>query len=76
MSNFQMTANVMDKIMSTSIILLDHNSNANDVDIMAFELRVLFHPAAVWGNRRHGPNVQDLGKSFKIICTGFWKMNT
>ena len=35
--------------MSTSIILLDQNSNANDVDIMVFEPRVLFAPAAVWG---------------------------
>ena len=28
--------------MSTSIILLDQNSNAKDVDIMVFEPRVLF----------------------------------
>ena len=35
--------------MSTSIILLDQNSNANDVDAMAFEPCVLFTPAAVWG---------------------------
>ena len=37
MSNFQLAVNVMDRIMSTSIILLDQNSNANDVDIMVFE---------------------------------------
>ena len=35
--------------MSTSIILLDQNFNANDVDIMEFEPCVLFPPAAVWG---------------------------
>ena len=35
--------------MSTSIILLDQNFNANYVDIMAFESSVLFPPAAVWG---------------------------
>ena len=31
----------MDRIMSTSIILLDQNSNANDVDIMVFDPSVL-----------------------------------
>ena len=35
--------------MSTSIILLDQNFNANDVDIMVFEPCVLFPSAAVWG---------------------------
>ena len=37
--------------MSTSIILLDQNFSANDVDIMVFEPSVLFppSPAAVWG---------------------------
>ena len=35
--------------MSTSIILLDQNFNANDVDIMVFEPCVLFPPAAVGG---------------------------
>ena len=39
----------MDRIMSTSIILLDQNFSANDVDIMVFEPSVLFSPAAVWG---------------------------
>ena len=36
----------MDRIMSTSIILLDQNFNANDVDIdiMVFEACVLFLP--------------------------------
>ena len=34
--------------MSTSIILLDQNFSANDVDIMVFEPSVL-SPAAVWG---------------------------
>ena len=42
MSNFQLTANVMDRIMSTSVVSLELNSNANDVDIMVFELCVLF----------------------------------
>ena len=35
--------------MSTSIILLDQNFNANNVDIMVFEPSVLFRPATVWG---------------------------
>ena len=35
--------------MSTSIIFLDQNFNANDVDIMVFEHCVLFPPAAIWG---------------------------
>ena len=34
--------------MSTSIILLDQNFNANDVDIMVFEPCVLFPPVAVF----------------------------
>ena len=44
-----MTVNVMDRIMSTSIIRLDQNFNANYVDTMVFEPSVLFPPAAVWG---------------------------
>ena len=32
MSNFYLTVNVMERIMSTSIILLDQNLNANDVE--------------------------------------------
>ena len=39
----------MDSVMSTSNILLDQNTNANDVDMMVFEPFVLFPPAAVWG---------------------------
>ena len=35
--------------MSTSINLLDQNSNVNDADIMVFEPSLLFSPAAVWG---------------------------
>ena len=31
------TPNVMDRVMSISIISLDQNFNANDVDIMVFE---------------------------------------
>ena len=38
----------MDRIMSTSIILLDQNSYTNDVDIMVFEPSH-FPPAAVGG---------------------------
>ena len=39
-----MTVNVMDRIMSTSFIILDQNFNANYVDIMVFEPSVLFPP--------------------------------
>ena len=35
--------------MSTSIISLDQNSNANGVDIIVFEPSLSFPPAAVWG---------------------------
>ena len=35
--------------MSTSIILLDQNFDANDVDITVFQHSILFSPAAVWG---------------------------
>ena len=49
----EQTVNVIDRIMSTSNILLDQNFNANDVDIMVFEPSVfspiLPLPAAVWG---------------------------
>ena len=48
-----MTVNVMDRIMSASIILLDQNSNENDVDIMVFEPCVLFPPVAAWGEIEH-----------------------
>ena len=37
MSYFQMWIDVKDTIMSTSIIQLDTNITANDVDIMVFE---------------------------------------
>ena len=49
MSNFHLTINVMDRIMSTSIILSDRNSNANYVDIMVFEPSASFPPSAVGG---------------------------
>ena len=39
----------MDRIMSTSIILSDQNSSANDVDIMVFEPSVLFPPPQFGG---------------------------
>ena len=60
-----MTVNVMDRIMSTSIIILDQNFNANYVDIMVFEPSVLFPPAAVWGKIEH--MVQNFFSSF-ILC--------
>ena len=41
--------------MSTSITLLDQNSNVNDVDIMVFEPCVLFSPSGrLGGNTTHG----------------------
>ena len=43
----------MDRILSTSIIILDQNFNANYVDIMVFEPSVLFPPAVVWGGIEH-----------------------
>ena len=48
-SNFQLTINVMDRIMSTSISLLDQNFNANDVDIMVFEPCVFISPLPQFG---------------------------
>ena len=47
----------MDRIMSTSIILLDQNSNANDVDSVVFEPCVLFPSPQFFfggGDRWHG----------------------
>ena len=47
--------------MSTSITLLDQNSNANNVDIMVFEPSLLFPPCRSFflggggGDRCHGP---------------------
>ena len=61
MSNFQLTVNVMDRIMSTSIILLDENFNAHDVDIIVFEPSVL-SPAAVWG----GGGIDDMVRNQKF----------
>ena len=51
--------------MSTSIILLDQNFNANDVDIILFEASLLFSPAAVWG--RKDDMVPKIGKILKFI---------
>ena len=42
--------------MSTSIILLDQNSNANDVDIIVFEPCVLFPPCGDFCELSVGPN--------------------
>ena len=44
--------NVMDRIMSTSIFLLDQNSNANDVDMMVFE-PASYPPCGCLGNTEH-----------------------
>ena len=43
----------MDRIMSTSIILLDQTLNANDVDIMKFELSFLFPPVVAWEKQKN-----------------------
>ena len=50
----------MGRIMSTSITLLDQNSNANDVDIMVFEPSVLLIPGAVWGTDYMVPKIKSL----------------
>ena len=60
----EQTINVIDRIMSTSNILLDQNFNANDVDIMVFEPSVLFphtpSPSrSLGGSRRYGPFFSD-----------------
>ena len=49
--------------MSTSIILLDQNFNANDVDIMVFEPCVLFSPRLSWGG-----GIDDMVPCLNIIC--------
>ena len=54
----------MNRIMSTSISLLDQNFNANDVDIMVFEPSVLFPPAAVWP--AGGGGIDDMVK--RVYC--------
>ena len=52
--------------MSTSIILLDQNFNAKDVDIMVFKTSdLLYTPAAVWGG---GGAVDDMVQ--KCDCVG------
>ena len=51
--------------MSTSIVLLDQNFNAIDVDIMVFESSVLFSPAAVWG----GGGIDDMVRRFYLKRT-------
>ena len=50
----------MDRIMSTSIILLDQNFNASNVDIMVFKPCVLFpRPRRSLGNKwQRGPIYQ------------------
>ena len=51
--------------MSTSIILLDQNFNANDIDIMVFEsvLSPPPRPPQVGGNRCHGPTTVEKEKN-------------
>ena len=63
MINLQPSVNVMDRIMSTSNILLDQNVNANDVDIMVFEPSVLFSPAAV----REGVGIDDMVQALNMM---------
>ena len=48
MSNFQMTVNVMDRIISTSNILLDQNFNANDV---VYDSNTTSFALKVWSNK-------------------------
>ena len=54
----------MDRIKSTSIILLDQNLNANDVDIMVFEPSVLSPPPPQLGG------IDDMVQKFKKIGGG------
>ena len=63
-----MTANVMDRIMSTSIIILDQNVNANHVDTRVFEPSALFPPAAVWGGGGVEHMVQTLVSYFNTFA--------
>ena len=63
MINLQPSVNVLDRIMSTSNILLDQNVNANDVDIMVFEPSVLFSPAAVRG----GGFIDDMVQALNMM---------
>ena len=50
------------RLMSTSILLLDQNFNANNVDIMVFEPSVLPPPLAVVGG-----GVDDVGQNFPQV---------
>ena len=53
----------MDRIMSTSTILLDQNSNANNVDIMVFEPSLLFPSCRSLG----GGGIDDMVQHRKFI---------
>ena len=60
----------MDRIMSTSTILLDKNSNANNVDIMVFEPSLLFPPCRSiggGGNWWHGPLLALIKQVFQSM---------
>ena len=57
----------MDRIMSTSIILLDQNFNTNYVDIIVFKPSVLLPLAALYINRWHGPSAIYLYQFFIIF---------
>ena len=74
---FQLTVNVMDRIMSTSIILLDQNSNANDVDILVFEPCDLFPTYGCLGGgyTMHGP-LYCMYLFIIIILTHNYLLNT
>ena len=54
--------------MSTSIILLDQNSDANNADIMVLEPSVLFPPpAAVWWGGGVDDMVPDLSYTIRKL---------
>ena len=54
----------MDSIMSKSVILLDQNSNGNDVGIMVFVPCVLFPPYRVWGGGGEDDMVPNSKRAF------------
>ena len=56
--------------MSISIMLLDQNSNANDVDIMVFETSVLFPPPVFWGGGIYDmvPRVDPLTSILAVLA--------
>ena len=53
--------------MSTSIILLDQNSSANDVDIMVNEPCMVLPPFSHGSNEPHGPNQLKSSRKVDIL---------